>query len=113
MRPKGAVDYQTPNALFRPMLRALVPPAWAQTVIVVADAAFPAKATLHVIQQRGFFFVMSFPRTWKFEDDRTLKNWVTYLPQGHYQKTWFCPPSQPSQRRRVYWSIARVSACGI
>ena len=44
------------------MLTALVPPAWAQK----PEPGF-AKETLHLIQQRGFFFVMSLPRTWKFE----------------------------------------------
>jgi len=73
IRPKTATDYQTPNALFRQMLHAFVPPAWAQTVIVVADAGFPAKDTLRLIQQRGFFFVMSLARTWKFADGHTLK----------------------------------------
>ena len=101
VRPKTAPHYQRPNALFRQMLQAFVPPAWAQTVIVVADAGFPAKDTLRLIQKRGFFFVMSLARTWKFADNHTLKNWVTHLPKHLYRKTWFTPVPQ---KRRIYWS---------
>ena len=74
--------------------------AWAQQVIVVADAGFPAKETLQLIQQRGFFFVMSLPRTWKFEDGHTLKDWVNHTRHSCYRKSWFRPPGS---RRRVYW----------
>ncbi len=102
VRLKTAPDYQTPNALFRQMLDAFVPPVWATRVIVVADAGFPAKETLKQIDQRGFFYVMSLARTWKFVDDRTLKNWVTHLPKQCYRKTWFRPTGCP--QRRVYWS---------
>lgn len=104
VRPKTAADYQTANALFRQMLRQVVPPAWAETVLVVADAGFPAKDTLRLIQKRGFFFVMSLPRTWQFADNHPLRNGVKYLPKSRYQKTWFYPPSQPRPRRRVFWT---------
>ena len=100
VRRKEDPAYQKPNALFRQMLTALVPPAWAQQVIVVADAGFPAKETLQLIQQRGFFFVMSLPRTWKFEDGHTLKNWVHHTRHSCYRKIWFRPHGS---RRRVYW----------
>ena len=106
VRPKTAADYQTANALFRQMLRQFVAPAWAETVLVVADAGFPAKDTLRLIQKRGFFFVMSLPRTWKFADNHTLSNWVKYLPKSRYRKTWFHPPSQPRPRRRVFWTYS-------
>ena len=105
VRPKPAADYQTANALFRQMLRSFVPPGWAKTVIVVADAGFPAKDTLRLIQQRGFFFVMSLPRTWKFADNHRLAHWVKYLAKSHYRNTWFQPASQP-RRRRVFWTYS-------
>jgi hypothetical protein len=41
------------NIVFRDMLAEFVPPAWATQVIVSADAAFAAKATLKLIQQKG------------------------------------------------------------
>ena len=94
------------NALFRQMQRQFVPPLRAETVIVVADAGFPAKDTLRLIQQRGFFLVMSLPRTWKFADNHTLNNWGTYLPKSRYRKTWFHPRSQPRPRRRVFWTYS-------
>ena len=79
VRRKEDPAYQKPNVTFRQMLAALVPPAWAQQVIVVGDAGFPAKETLHLIQQRGFFFVMSLPRTWKLED----RPYAQSLGQSH------------------------------
>ena len=42
------------NILFRDMLAEFVPPAWTTQVIVSADAAFAAKATLKLIQQKGW-----------------------------------------------------------
>src|SRR5262245_55719481 len=42
------------NLLFRHMLQDFVPPAWAKAVIVEADAAFAAKATLKSITDRGW-----------------------------------------------------------
>ena len=104
VRPKTASAYQPPNALFRQTVQAFVVPRWAHTLIVVADAGFAAKDTLQHIQQRGFFFGLSLPRTWKFADNHSVKNWVTYLPKSRCRKTWFHPRSQPSHRRRVYWS---------
>ncbi len=109
VRPKTAADYQTANALFRQMLDRFVPPPWAHRVIVVADAGFPAKETLQQIQQRGFFFVLSLARTWKLAAGHTLKDGITYLPKKYYRKTWFTPTLS---KRRVYWTIWVVSACG-
>jgi hypothetical protein len=42
------------NLLFRQMLKDFVPPAWAKAVIVAADAAFAAKATLKLITEHGW-----------------------------------------------------------
>jgi hypothetical protein len=42
------------NLLFRQMVKDFVPPAWVQAVIVEADAAFAAKATLKSIADRGW-----------------------------------------------------------
>jgi len=65
VKPKASKEYQSENALVREMLAEVVLPAWCQKVVVVADAAYPARATLQAIQARGWFFVIAFPRTWK------------------------------------------------
>lgn len=100
VRRKDQPDHHSPNALFRQMLARFQPPAWAKQVIVIADAEFPSKETLKLIQQRGYFFVMSLARTWKFEDGRALKDLVRHLPHCHLDKIWI---PAADQRRRVYW----------
>jgi hypothetical protein len=42
------------NLLFRQMLQDVLPPAWVKPVVVEADAAFAAKATLKRITERGW-----------------------------------------------------------
>ncbi len=106
VRPKRARDHQSPNALFRQMLRRFQPPVWAQQVIVLADAEFPSKETLKLIQQRGFFFVMSLARTWKFEDGHSLKDLVTHIPKSCFKKSWFI---DSQSRRRVYWAYRKTA----
>jgi transposase len=86
VRKTDATGYRSPNALLRTMLCRFRRPAWATKVIVLADAEFSSKETLTLIKKRGYFFVMSLPRTWKFTDDRALSDLVTHLSIYHYQQ---------------------------
>jgi len=88
------------------MLRRFQPPVWAQRVIVLADAEFPSKETLKLIQERKFFFVMSLARTWKFEDGHSLKDLVTHMRKDCFTKTWFI---NSQARRRVYWAYLKTT----
>jgi len=106
VRPKGQPDHHSPNALFRQMLRRFQPPLWAKRVIVLADAEFPSKETLKLIQERKFFFVMSLARTWKFEDGHSLKDLVTHIRKSCFTKTWFI---NSQARRRVYWAYLKTT----
>ena len=106
VRPKGQPDHHSPNALFRQMLRRFQPPLWAQRVIVLADAEFPSKETLKLIQERKFFFVMSLARTWKFEDGHSRKDLVTHMRKDCFTKTWFI---NSQARRRVYWAYLKTT----
>ncbi len=106
VRPKGQPDHHSPNALFRQMLRRFQPPLWAQRVIVLADAKFPSKETLKLIQERKFFFVMSLARTWKFEDGHSRKDLVTHMRKDCFTKTWFI---NSQARRRVYWAYLKTT----
>ena len=106
VRPKGQPDHHSPNALFRQMLRRFQPPLWAQRVIVLADAEFPSKETLKLIQERKFFFVMSLARTWKFEDGHSRKDLVTHMRKDCFTKTWFI---NSQARRRVYWAYFKTT----
>lgn len=106
VRPKGHPDHHSPNALFRQMLRRFQPPPWAKRVIVLADAEFPSKETLKLIQERKFFFVMSLARTWKFEDGHFLKDLVTHIRKDRFTRTWFV---DSQARRRVYWAYLKMA----
>ena len=65
VKTKESNEYQSETALFREMLQEVVLPAWGKKVVVVADAAYPARANLQAIQARGWYFVIAFPRTWQ------------------------------------------------
>ena len=106
VRPKGHPHHHSSNTLFRQMLRRFQPPGWAQRVIVLADAEFPSKETLKLIQERNFFFVMSLARTWKFDDGHALKDLVTHIRKDRFRKTWFI---DSQARRRVYWAFLKTT----
>ncbi|HXH09109.1 MAG TPA: hypothetical protein VNP04_04985 [Alphaproteobacteria bacterium] len=74
VRRKADPRSRSENRLFRWMLVRFRRPSWAETVVVVADAAFASKANGQLIHRRGYFVVMAFARTWCFEDGRTLKD---------------------------------------
>jgi len=90
--PQGHADH---NALFREMVKPFEPPAGATFVIVEGDAADGSKENLKMVQQRNqpdrdrcWRFVFGIARTWKCEDGKRLKDFVTYLPLTFYQRTW-------------------------
>jgi hypothetical protein len=58
------------NILFRQMLKAFEPPAWVREVVVVADAGYPAKATLQLITDLQWTYVFAMPRTRKFTNGK-------------------------------------------
>ena len=45
------------------MLKDFKPPAWVREVVVVADAGYPAKATLKLITDLQWSYVFAMPRT--------------------------------------------------
>jgi Transposase DDE domain len=83
VRRKGTPGYQSEQVLFRQMLNELVLPQWCRQVIVVADAAYDSRENLRAIQARHWWFVIAFPRTWKFTDDQSLRDLVRHLPSSN------------------------------
>jgi hypothetical protein len=106
VQPKGSKGDQSQNALFREMLQEVVVPAWVKRGVVVAAAAYPSRANLQAIQARHWFFVIAFPRTWKWATGQPLRDVVTHLPIHHYRKVCL-PLLVPSARRRVFWTLAQ------
>jgi hypothetical protein len=64
------------NLLFRQMLKAFVPPAWARRVVVVANAGFAANETLRLIAAKKYAYVFAMPRTRKFTNGQHLRDMV-------------------------------------
>jgi hypothetical protein len=106
VKPKGSKGYQAENALFREMLQEVILPAWCKKVVVVAEAASPARANLPALQARHWFVVIAFPRTWKLTKGQHWRDVVTPLPLHSYRKG--CLPLRvPSARRRLFWTFAK------
>ena len=111
--PKTHPDYRKENALFREMLKQFKPPSWAQQVIVEGDAAYGAKANIHLVKRldkldasRNWNFVFAISRSWKTPEDKSVKDLVTHLPRYYYKRTWI--PSRSDWRcRKSYWVYAK------
>jgi hypothetical protein len=83
VRRKDDPRYRAEKRLCRWMVVRFRRPAWAQMVIVVADAAFASTANLQLLQRRGSFVVMALARTWCVETGHRLKALVRPLPNKH------------------------------
>ncbi len=95
------------NILFRQMLRAFEPPAWLREVVVVADAGYPANATLQLITDLQWTYVFAMPRTRKFTNGTYVRDFVQYLPQSLYRRR---ATYKPDGKRQDYWVFMRQAA---
>jgi hypothetical protein len=95
------------NILFRQMLDELVPPSWATQVIVEADAAFAAKATLQLIRQKGWDYVFGLARTWRLADGTALRHLARHTPKSCYRRV---ASYKPDGRRKDYWVFRRSAS---
>lgn len=107
--PKDDPDYENENELFRKMLERLEPPDWAEVVIVLGDAAFASAENMKLVKKidksdrrRRWGFVFAIPRTWKMENNKSLKNLVTHTPLSYYRRIWI-PRLVVGQRRKTFW----------
>lgn len=88
------------NILFRRMLRQFVPPTWARSIIVEADAGFAATKTFRLLGRLGYGYVFAVARTRKFTDGKRLRDLVQHLPRSQYRRI---KTSKPDGRRSDYW----------
>jgi hypothetical protein len=109
VRRKGSKGYQSEQVLFRQMLGEVVLPSWCSKVIVVADAAYASRQNLQAIQARHWWFVIAFPRTWKFTNGHSLRDLVAHLPHVYYRKVRL-PLVGSRARYRVFWTFAQPTA---
>ena len=110
--PKDHKEYKKENVLFRQMVRNFTPPYWAKTVIVLGDAAYGSKDNIKMVKeknktdtQRNWFYVFAIARTWKTKENKSIKNFVTYLPQKFYKRTWIT--SLTGRKRKVFWVFGK------
>jgi hypothetical protein len=94
------------NLLFRQMLKDFVPPAWVKSVIVEADAAFAAKATLKSITDRGWDYVFGLARTWKLADGTHLRDVARHTTHACSHRY---VAHKPDGRRKCYWVYRRTA----
>jgi Transposase DDE domain len=94
------------NLLFRQMLRDFVAPAWVKEVIVEADAAFAAKATLNLIAEQGWGYVFGLARTWKLADGTHLRDVARHTTHACSQRY---VAHKPDGRRKCYWVFRRTA----
>jgi hypothetical protein len=73
-------------------------PAWAEPVVVVAEAAWACKAHVPLIPPRGSCVVRALARPWGMAKGPTLKALVTYVPPPHARRCWV-PLDEPGRRR--------------
>ena len=92
------------NILLREMINSFVPPGWAQTVIVEADAGFAATKTFSLIEEKGYFYVVAVARTRKFEDGKHVSDLAAHLPKSQYRRV---ASYKPDGGRRDYWIYTR------
>jgi Transposase DDE domain len=92
------------NILFRQMLKDFVPPAWVREVVVVADAGYPANATLKLIEHLQWTYVFAMPRTRKFTNGKYVRDLVQHLPKSQYRRR---ATYKPDGRRQDYWVFRR------
>jgi Transposase DDE domain len=116
IRPKSHPEYQTENELFREMLRAFQPPAWAKVVIVEGDAAYGSQDHMKMVlkrdaddAERTWGFVFAIARTWKSVEGKAIKDLVTHLPRNYYRRTWV-PRIPVTNGRRSFW-VYRTRLC--
>ena len=116
IRPKSPPKSPTENELFREMVTAFTPPAWAKVVMVEGDAAYGSQENMKRVLKRdaddpdrtwGFLFALS--RTWKTVEGKAIKDLVTHLPRKHYRRTWV-PRIPGSNGRRSFW-VYRTRLC--
>ncbi len=111
--PKTHPDYHNENTLFREMVEEFQPPAWTTTVVTVGDAGYGSAANMNMVKKRdkrdrrcNWYFVFAVARTWKQTNDKSLKDFVTYLPRALFKQTWI-PPLNQQGRRKTLWIFGK------
>ena len=111
IRKKTDKKYQSENELFRKMIDTFRPPVWVKHIVVLGDCAYASKENIKKIKNKNkskggiaWSFVFALSKTWKTEEGKSLKNFVTYLPKSSYEKTWV---KGYKNKRRYFWFFSK------
>jgi hypothetical protein len=78
---------------------------WAMPGTVLANMKM-AKQRHNNDPQRHWYFVFAVTRTWKQMNDKSLKDFVTYLPHSLFTRTWIAPLNM-QDRRKIFWKFQK------
>ena len=106
VKPTGSKGEQAEHALLRELLQDGVVPAGVKRVVVVAEAAYPARAKRQARPARQGFLVSACPRTGQLPTGQPLRPVVTPLPL-HPDRKVRVPLLLSPPRRRVFWPVAQ------
>jgi DDE superfamily endonuclease len=101
-----------PNLLFRHLLRAFLPPKWAEQVVVLADAGFAANTTFRLLGRKGYGYVFAVSRTRKLTNGQHLSHCVRHLPKNRYHRLACSKPDGRRTDYRVYSRPASLNHLG-
>jgi Transposase DDE domain len=73
-------------------------------IAVLAEAGYPANATLKLIKERGWTYVFAMPRTRTFTNGKYVRDLVQRLPKSQYRRR---ATYKPDGRRQDYWVFMR------
>ena len=114
--PKGHKKYRNENKLFRDMLKRFIPPIWVKRVIVLGDAAYASIENFQYIRDRNrsdwksqginWYFCFAIAKTWKFVDNKSLRDLARHLKRECYQKTFISGIN--GRRKKCYWTFKKT-----
>lgn len=111
--PKKHKYYRKENVLFRDMVAEYTPPAWAQKIIVIGDAAYSSKDNITMIKNRNkiderheWYFVFALAKSAKCHDGKAVKDLVFHLPKSLYKRHWISPIVK-TRKRKSYWTFKK------
>ncbi len=111
--PKTHKNYKKENELFQEMYQNFTPPHGAKAIIALADSAYSSAENLKMVQKRNkvdsnceWYFVFAIARTWKTEDNKSLKNLVNHLPRNLFKRTRIEPLNQ-NGKRKTFWYFSK------
>lgn len=101
-----------PNDQMLQNLSELTLPKWVKKVILLADAAFAAKKVMNKLKEWGWNYVFRLPKTWKFENGETVKEYVHGLSRKDFRSGWYETVNQKRRYCKYYLHRTELNDVG-